>query len=208
MSGDAHLVRGEAELRRIYSEPSRGVREKAIDHIDDFAKRFIALSPFLCIGTSRPDDLADVSPRGGEPGFVEVLDSKQLALPDRPGNNRLDTLTNLIRAPAVGLLFVIPGFDDILRINGTASISIDPELLQRFAVNGRTPRSVLVISVAEVYRHCSKALRRSDLWNPAKHIDPQSLPSWGEMLREQKRTILPARLIDFALRQDAKRNLY
>lgn len=205
--GDSKVT-DEAALRTVYPNVSKPVRDKAIDYLDDFALKFIALSPFFCVGTSRPDSLADVSPRGGEPGFVHALGSKQLAFPDRPGNNRLDTLTNIMHAPAVGLLFFIPGIDETLRINGTAMVSVHDDLMDRFVVDGKRPRSVIVVDVVEVYLHCSKALKRSDLWNPDKRIPRTRLPTWGEMLRNQGRAFVPAKLIDFVIGQDAKRNLY
>lgn len=205
--GDSKVT-DEAALRTVYPNVSKPVRDKAIDYLDDFALKFIALSPFFCVGTSRPDSLADVSPRGGEPGFVHALGSKQLAFPDRPGNNRLDTLTNIMHAPAVGLLFFIPGIDETLRINGTAMVSVHDDLMNRFVVDGKRPRSVIVVDVVEVYLHCSKALKRSDLWNPDKRIPRTRLPTWGEMLRNQGRAFVPAKLIDFVIGQDAKRNLY
>lgn len=201
-------VANETELRKVYPQVSKPVRDKAIDYLDDFAVQFISLSPFFCIGSSRPDSLADVSPRGGDPGFVHVLDAKKLVFPDRPGNNRLDTLTNLIHTPAVGLLFLIPGIDETLRVNGTATISTRDDLMNRFLAEGKRPRSVVIVDVVEVYLHCSKALKRSDLWNPERKIARATLPSWGEMLRNQGRAFLPAKLIDFVIGQDAKRNLY
>lgn len=201
-------VTDEAALRTVYPQVSKPVRDKAIDYLDDFALKFIALSPFFCVGTSRPDSLADVSPRGGEPGFVHALGPKKLAFPDRPGNNRLDTLTNVMHAPAVGLLFFIPGIDETLRINGTATVSVHDDLMNRFVMDGKRPRSVIVVDVVEVYLHCSKALKRSDLWNPEKRVARSRLPTWGEMLRNQGRAFVPAKLIDFVIGQDAKRNLY
>ncbi|MEJ0025036.1 MAG: pyridoxamine 5'-phosphate oxidase family protein [Rhizomicrobium sp.] len=203
-----HELRSEADLRTTYAEPSQGARDKALDHVDVHARAFIALSPFFCIGSSRPDDLADVSPRGGEPGFVHVLDAKRLAFPDRPGNNRLDTLTNIVRAPAVGLLFFIPGFDEMLRINGLATVSTAEDLMARFVVEGKRPRSVVVVAVRESYLHCTKALRRSDLWNPGKRVPRSALPSFGQMVKDQLKSIVPAKIIDFALDQDARKNLY
>ena len=207
-SSDDKRVADEETLRTIYPQVSKPIRDKAIDYLDDFAQKFISLSPFFCIGSARPDSLADVSPRGGEPGFVHVLDAKRIAFPDRPGNNRLDTLTNLIQAPAAGLLFLIPGIDATLRINGTASITVQGDLMERFAASGKRPNSVIVVEVVEVYLHCSKALKRSELWNPDKRVERSALPSWGEMLRNQGRAFVPAKLIDFVIRQDAKRNLY
>lgn len=205
---DDKTVADETVLRTVYPQASRPVRDKAIDYIDDFALKFISLSPFFCIGTSRPDSLADVSPRGGEPGFVHVLDAKRIAFPDRPGNNRLDTLTNVMHAPAAGLLFFIPGIDETLRINGTVTVSIHEDLMNRFVRDGKRPRSVVVVDVVEVYLHCSKALKRSDLWNPDRRMARSRLPTWGEMLRNQGRAFVPAKLIDFVIGQDAKRNLY
>ncbi len=205
---DDKTVADEAALRTVYPKVSKPIRDKAIDYLDDFALTFLSLSPFFCIGTSRPDSLADVSPRGGEPGFVHALDSKRLAFPDRPGNNRLDTLTNVMHAPAVGLLFFIPGIDETLRINGTATVSVHEDLMSRFVMDGKRPRSVIVVDVVEVYLHCSKALKRSDLWNPDKRVARTRLPTWGEMLRNQGRAFVPAKLIDLVIGQDAKRNLY
>lgn len=205
---DDKTVADETALRTVYLKVSKPIRDKAIDYLDDFALTFLSLSPFFCIGTSRPDSLADVSPRGGEPGFVHALDSKRLAFPDRPGNNRLDTLTNVMHAPAVGLLFFIPGIDETLRINGTATVSVHEDLMSRFVMDGKRPRSVIVVDVVEVYLHCSKALKRSDLWNPDKRVARTRLPTWGEMLRNQGRAFVPAKLIDLVIGQDAKRNLY
>lgn len=207
MSGPDALDSEDA-LRGVYAKPARAVLDKTLDRLDEHACRIIALSPFFCIGSSRPDALADVSPRGGEPGFVHVLDETRLAFPDRPGNNRLDTLTNIVHAPAVGLLFFVPGMDEMLRVNGLASVSVDEALMARFVVDGKRPRSVTVVRVREVYLHCSKALKRADLWNPDKRVDRATLPTLGQMFRDQVKTVIPARVIDFALKQDAKRNLY
>jgi uncharacterized protein len=202
------IISDEAGLRKIYPHPSAPVREKSIDYIDDFARKFIALSPFACIGTGHADGLGDVSPRGGDPGFVHVLDDKHLAIPDRPGNNRLDTLVNLVHTPAVGLIFLVPGIEETLRVNGHASITVRQNLIERFVVDGKRPRSVIVVQVAELYLHCSKALKRSRLWDGTRHVARSVLPTWGQMVRDQGRTILPAKLIDFAIAQDAKKNLY
>jgi len=198
----------EETLREVYPKPSGGALGKQLDFIDRHCRRFIELSPFLCIGSSRPDGLADVSPRGGEPGFVHVLDERRLALPDRPGNNRLDTLTNIAHAPAVGLLFFLPGFEEMLRVNGLAATSLAPDLMARFTLEGKPPRSVLLVEVREVYLHCTKALKRSDLWNPENHVPRDVLPSFGEMLRDQMKLDVAPALIDTALEDDAKKNLY
>lgn len=200
----------EPALRGVYGEASAGIRDKALPRIDEHARAFIALSPFLCIGTSRPDEqMADVSPRGGEPGFVHVLDEITIAFPDRPGNNRLDTLTNIVHAPAVGLLFFVPGFEETLRINGQASISMDEALMVRFTTpEGKRPRSVTVVQAQEVYLHCTKAIKRAGLWNPERQVPRSAMPSFGQMLREQYRIPMPAALVEYGLRRDARKNLY
>lgn len=196
------------ELRKIYKSPSGGALGKQLARLDPHARRFIELSPFVCLGTSRLDGLGDVSPRGGEPGFVHVLDETTLAMPDRPGNNRLDTLENIIHNPAVGLLFFLPGFEEMLRINGEATLSTDPDLMARFTHMGKAPCSVMTIAVKEVYLHCTKAIRRSVLWDPSAIVPRDTLPSFGEMLRDQMKLEIPAEGIDTALRTDAEQNLY
>jgi PPOX class probable FMN-dependent enzyme len=201
-------LQSEPGLRSVYPEPTKYVREKALPKLDQHTRRFIELSPFFCIGSFGPDQLADVSPRGGEPGFVHALDDAHVAFPDRPGNNRLDTLTNIMHTPAVGLLFFIPGVHEMLRLNGVASVTTREDLMQRFVHDGKRPRSVILIEVREVYLHCSKALRRSDLWNPDKRVDRSALPTFGQIAKDQFGTVLPARIIDFALERDAKKNLY
>jgi PPOX class probable FMN-dependent enzyme len=198
----------EAALRTIYSAPSGGAVGKDIAHIDAHFAHFISLSPFLCLGTAGPNGTADVSPRGGEPGFVHVLDSRTLAMPDRPGNNRLDSLTNIAVRPGVGLLFLVPGFEDALRINGTARITTEPALMERFVADGKPPRSVMVIAVTEAYLHCPKAIKRAQLWNPATHNDRKTFPTAGQIYRDQMKLDMPAQTIDAALDFDSKNNLY
>jgi PPOX class probable FMN-dependent enzyme len=197
----------ESDLRSVYRNPAKAVQNKAIDYIDDFARRFIALSPFVCVGSSKARS-ADVSPRGGDPGFVHVIDAHHLAMPDYPGNNRLDTFTNLLNESAIGLLFLIPGINEVLRINGQAELTVASDLVARFTQDDRRVRSVVLVRVQEVFLHCSKALRRSDLWNSERHVARAALPSWGQMLRDQRRTVIPYAVIDFLLEQEAKRNLY
>lgn len=198
----------EDALRGIYPEPAKAIRDKSFPYLDPHSRHFIELSPFFYIGSSRADGLGDVSPRGGEPGFVHALDDRTLAFPDRPGNNRLDTLTNLVHNSAVGLLFFLPGVHEMLRVNGIAQISTGEALMERFVHDGKRPRSVVVIEVREAYFHCSKALRRSDLWNPDKRIPAGTFPTLGQIARDQFKLLVPAKLIDFALGRDAKKNLY
>lgn len=179
------FVEDEAQLRTIYRQPTPIARGKEIGHLDDYCRRFIALSPFVCISTMSRDGRADVSPRGGKPGFVVPLDAHRLALPDRPGNNRLDSLLNVLDQPAIGLLFFVPGFEDMLRVNGSAQISVHPPLLDRFAFEGKLPLSVLVVEVREAQLHCTKAIRRAGLWDPAAHVDRAIFPSLGQILHDQ-----------------------
>lgn len=208
MTGFFERIKGEDELRTVYREPSKGVIDKALPALDVHCRRFIELSPFLCIGTSRPDGAADVSPRGGENGFVHILDDTHLALPDRPGNNRLDTLTNIVHSPAVGLLFFIPGINEMLRVNGTATISTEPSLMEKFLVGGKPPLSVMVVTIHEAFLHCTKALVRSELWNPDRRIPRDVLPSFGKMIRDQLKLFVPAMLIEAGLKKDERDNLY
>ena len=153
--------------------------------------------------------MPDVSPRGGEPGFITVKDSKTLLLPDWPGNNRLDTLTNIVSSGSVGLLFFIPGINDMLRVNGRADVSVDPELTSQFEMRGRNPRSVLVVQVEEAYLHCTKALVRSALWDADKQVERSVLPSTGTIYRDQLALDeVPPEVIDGALKENEEQELY
>ncbi len=177
-------VNSQEELRRLYPEPKERSLRKELDHLDEHFKRFIGLSPFCVVATTNPDGTADATPRGGEPGFVTVADDRTLLIPDRPGNNRIDTLRNLVANPGIGLLFVIPGVDESVRVNGTAEIRDDEELRAQFT-EGRPPTTVLTIRVREAFLHCGKAFMRSKLWDPTRHIERTELPTLGEMLRDQ-----------------------
>ena len=179
------LVKDVTQLRYMFPATDAMAIQKCQTRLDRHAVNFVARSPFLCIGTQAPNGLADVSPRGDPAGFVKLLDDRTLLIPDRPGNNRLDTLANILANPAVGLLFLIPGFDDTLRINGTARITCDPDLLALIAVNDRTPRVAILVAVAEVFLHCAKAFRRSGLWDPSQHQDRRDMPSLVQMILDQ-----------------------
>jgi PPOX class probable FMN-dependent enzyme len=170
------------ELEAVYGPPLERAVLKEIGYVSEDYAAFIAASPFVAMSTAGPEGL-DCSPKGDAPGFVRIIDSRTLAIPDRPGNNRIDSLRNIVRDPRVALLFVIPGVGETLRVNGQASISDDATLLASFAVNGRVPRTVVLVHVESVYFHCSKALVRSDLWNPDKHVPRSSLPSAGEIFQ-------------------------
>ncbi|MGI9500960.1 MAG: pyridoxamine 5'-phosphate oxidase family protein [Geminicoccaceae bacterium] len=182
---EADTIRDESALRAFYGEPNPLALKKQLDHLDHNCRRFIELSPFLCLATSGADGRADNSPRGDAPGFVEIAaDGKTLFMPDRPGNNRVDSLTNIVHRPEVGLLFFIPGFTETLRINGRARLCTAADLLTRFAVNDRPPRLVVVITVAEVFLQCSKALIRSRLWEEDAKVDRKILPTLGRMIAD------------------------
>jgi len=170
-------------LEAIYGRPNVASTVKQIDYISRAYRRFVEAAPFAVLATSGPEGL-DASPRGDRPGFARVVDARTVMLPDRRGNNRIDSLRNVVRDPRVALLFLIPGAGNTLRINGTAAVTADPALCASFAVDGRPPRTVLVVTVAEVYFQCARALIRSRLWDPEARIDPDSLPSPGAILDE------------------------
>jgi hypothetical protein len=180
-----HVVGTEADLRALFSPTHDLALKKCQPRLGVHAQAFIRRSPFVCIGTQSPDGRADVSPRGDPAGFVEILDAQTIAIPDRPGNNRLDTLSNIIANPAVGLIFMIPGFDDTLRLNGRATLSTDPQLLVRMAVDGRVPKLAIVVAIDEVFLHCAKAFRRSHLWDPAHRQDRGEMPSLMKFILDE-----------------------
>ena len=155
-----------AELRALIGEPSELARRKQIDHLDSHCREYIAHAPFLLIGTSDAAGNCDVSPKGDAPGFVHVLDDHHLVIPDRPGNKRFDGIRNILDNPHVGLIFLVPRYEETLRVNGRATITRDPALLARFVVNGKTPKLAIGVEVEEVFMHCAKAFRRSSLWSP------------------------------------------
>ncbi|PWJ91484.1 MULTISPECIES: pyridoxamine 5'-phosphate oxidase family protein [Mesorhizobium] len=175
------------ELRTIYKtpRPTDGSIRKELKLLDGHCRSFIGKSPFVLIGSSDGAGNADVTPKGDKPGFAAVLDDTTIAIPDRPGNNRLDTLENILLNPSVGLLFLIPGMNETLRVNGEARITVDGGLRERLAVDGKEPQSVIVVTVKATYMHCAKAFMRSDLWKPETWYDRATLPTLGQILRDQ-----------------------
>ena len=175
------------ELRSIYKtpQPTAGSIRKELNKLDGHCKSFIARSPFVLIGSSDGKGNADVTPKGDKPGFAAILDDNTIAIPDRPGNNRLDTLENIILNPAVGLLFLIPGMNETLRVNGEARITVDAALRERLAVEGKPPQSVVIVTVRSAYMHCAKAFMRSELWKPESWPDRGTMPTLGQILRDQ-----------------------
>jgi PPOX class probable FMN-dependent enzyme len=207
MSANEYLITTVEQLEAVYGQPSGAALAKEIDHIAPVYRRLIEAAPFVAIATGGPDGL-DCSPKGDAPGFVRVLDDKTLALPDRPGNNRIDGFRNLLKEPRIGLLFLIPGVGETLRVNGRAAISIDPELLASFAVNGKLPRCVLLVHVETIFFHCSKAIVRSKLWDEATKIDRKSLPSTGTIIAEVSNGRLGGEDYDRAAPERIKSMLY
>lgn len=177
------VVRDGDELRTLLGEPSALVRAKVSDRLNELTRTFVDRSPFVLLATSAADGTCDVSPRGDPPGFVRVLDDRTLLLPDRPGNRLADSLRNILANPHVGLLFIIPGIGDTLRVNGRATVVTDPALLESSTVEGKTPRLGLRVEVDKVFTHCSKAFLRSRLWEPETFADRSELPSSGELHR-------------------------
>ena len=172
-------------LRSLYREPSERAVRKQLDRLDDHCRRFVSLAPFLVIASTDADGRVDASPRGGDPGFVKVLDERTVLIPDSPGNNRLDSLHNLLGRSGVGLLFLIPGVDETLRINGRATLRTDDALLAHCTSERRRPPLVIAVEVKEAYLHCAKALMRSKLWDAGAKQERSVLPSMGQMLKDQ-----------------------
>jgi len=178
------VITEEAELRGIFGQPSERVLNKQIDRLDVHCRAIIKKCPFILLGTSNTEGRCDVSPKGDYPGFVRVLDDRTIAIPDLPGNNRLDTLRNMISNPQVGLIFMIPGMDETLRINGKIQLVRDAELLESMAYEGKSPKLAIVVHVQEVFTHCPKAFLRSKLWSDEFRIDRSELPSFAEILKD------------------------
>jgi len=173
----------EGELRELIGSPAELVVSKIAPRLNDLTQQFIERSPFMCLATSAPDGSCDVSPRGDPAGFVRILDERTLLIPDRPGNRLADSLRNILANPHVGLLFLVPGIGDTFRVNGRATLVTDAELLADSDVEGKAPKLGILVEIDECYTQCSKALIRSDLWNPEQHVNRADLPSSGEVFR-------------------------
>ena len=178
-------IRDSEALRAQLGEPSDLVRRKKLRRLDPHCRRFIALSPFLVLSTADAEGACDASPRGDAPGFVSVLDDGRLLIPERRGNKLADSLLNILENPRVGLLFLIPGVDETLRVNGHAGLIREAALLAPLAVQGKVPELAILVEVEEAYLHCGKALIRSRLWDPASRIERDRLPSLGRMIADQ-----------------------
>jgi PPOX class probable FMN-dependent enzyme len=183
----ARAIRDKAVLREVMGEPAPAVREKEMPRLDAHCRRFIEMSPILFISSTGADGKGDVTPRGDPPGFVKVLDDRALLIPERLGNKRADTMMNVLTNPNVGIVFLIPGVDETLRVNGRATVIEDAALLAPLAVNGRAPRLGLRIDIDDVFIHCGRALKRARLWDPASRIERKSFPSMAQMTHDQRR---------------------
>ncbi len=204
---DRYLVRDCAMFASLYGTPPEASLRKEVNHVHTHYRTLIEAAPFVVLATSGPGGL-DASPRGDPAGFVVVENEKTLLLPDRRGNNRIDSLANIVTDPRVALLFLIPGIGETLRVNGRADISIDPALLRRFAVGGREPRTVLVVHVETVYFQCSRAIARSRLWEPDTRIERSSLPSTGTILSDLSHAAINAETYDQTQEARVKATLY
>lgn len=178
-------IQSERELRAIYGSPSGRAEQKVLKELEKHSIHFIEQSPFFILSTANKNGMVDASPRGGEKGFVHVKSSTELLIPDAKGNNRLDSLVNIVETGKCGLLFLIPGVDETLRINGKANISTDPELLQLFTSSDKKVKSVLHIEIEELFMHCAKAFMRSRLWDSTTQIKREEFPTMGEILKDQ-----------------------
>ncbi len=194
-------------LREIYAPAIERARLKSMRRLDVHCRRFIEKSPFLCLSTQGPNG-ADVTPRGDQPGFVHILDDTTIAIPDWPGNNRLDSLTNITLNPQAGLLFFIPGVDETLRLNGTAVITLDAAILQSWTVNDKHPKSALIVTIREAFLHCAKALIRSRLWHDDYKIERAELPTYGQMLKDQIDVETTVQEIEQSIAESYKNKLY
>jgi PPOX class probable FMN-dependent enzyme len=205
----AHCISTEDELRALLGHPVHElVLVKSADRITAPLRRYIEQSPFLCLSSHGEDGSSDVSPRGDAPGFVHLLDEKTLVIPERPGNKRLDSVVNIIRQPQLALLFMIPGVLETVRVNGRGVISTDPELLALFPVNGKLPQLVIVVTVEEAFGHCSKAFRRSKLWQP-DYLPQGDVPSLAEMMGGHLSLDSDTtQMLELAIEDDAKNNMY
>ena len=202
-----HRITTLEQLQAIYGEPVGNSLVKELDHVSDHYRAMIEASPFVVVATAGPGGL-DCTPRGDPPGFVRVADRHTLMIPDRRGNNRVDSLRNLLSDPRISLLFLIPGVGETLRVNGRAVITTDPDLCRSFAMEGKLPRSVIVVTAERVYFQCAKALLRSRLWDPSRHVERRALPSTGQILAAIRPGEIDADALDRAYPERLKQTIY
>jgi len=213
---EKQFVTSLAELDAMVPPPGEGAAGKTMPRIERYARQFIGLSPFCCLATSDGKGHADVTPRGDQPGFVRVIDEATLLIPDRPGNNRLDSIRNVVENPSLGLLFFIPGFEDTLRVNGRGRVTKDPGLLAESAVDGKVPRFGILVTVDEAFFHCAKAFRRSRLWDVNAQVPRATMPTLARMIMDQMAEVAnqekPAQAevsaVDAEIEEDYRTQLY
>ena len=201
-------VTNAATLKDIVGEPKPEIANKEMPALDKHTRHFLSLCPFLCISTADAEGNQDISPRGDPAGFVRVLDDKTVLIPDRKGNRRIDTMRNILENPNVGLLLFLPGVEEVLRINGKATITEDPALLADSAVNGSVPMLGIVVEIDDVFFHCAKAVIRSKLWDSETPIARSEFPTYGEIVRDQRAPNQDAEAINTQLQEDYKTRLY
>ncbi len=207
--GFAGVVTSAAELDGVYGPPDEPVKLKAIDHLDEHCRAFIERSPFVLIGTTDRDGRCDVSPKGGRPGFVEVCDDRHLVIPDAKGNRRLDSFRNVVESGRVGLLFLIPGLGETLRVNGRACLTRDPAVLERHITQGKTPGLAVGVEVEEAFLHCAKAFRRSSLWQPEEWPSLEGLAKPAQIWRDHiALPDLTTEAVEEYVEDDYRTNLY
>jgi hypothetical protein len=196
------------EIREIYGHPMERTVKKQLPRLEKHSRAFIAMSPFIVMATCDAEGHCDASPKGDAPGFVTVLDDETLLIPDRLGNNRVDSIGNILEHPRVGLIFLVPGLRETLRVNGRAQITTDPELLAPTAFNEKMPRSGILVTADEVYFHCGKAMIRSDLWNPEKHVARDAFPSLGIVIADQIGQLVEPKEAERATEDSYRTRLY
>ena len=205
---DEGLVRDSTVLREIVGKVYPIAEDKVFPKLDTFSRRFIELSPFLCMGTLSANGACDVSPRGDPPGFVKIVDDKTLLIPERPGNRRADSMHNLLVNQPVGMIFLVPGIDETLRLGGQGSIVSDKAVLESMSMRGQAPKLAIKVDIEWVFFHCAKALLRSKLWQPATQIKRDVFPSYGEIIHEQRRQQVSVEELDRQVQDDYKNSLY
>ena len=202
------VAESQEELRALYGPPSEIAARKSLTRLDEHCRHFIERSPFVCLSSAGADGSADISPRGDAPGFVRLLDEQTLFIPDRLGNNRIDSLRNLVVNPHVGLLFLVPGIDETLRVHGLARVVLRSELLDECAVGGKTPRSGILVEVREAFLQCAKALKRSRLWSNDYRLMTEQMPTLGRMLTDQLCLTTPVSELDAMIDKAYREKLY
>ena len=202
------IIESIGEIREIYGEPMERTIKKQLPRLEKHSRAFIAMSPFIVMATCDAEGRCDASPKGDGPGFVQVIDDETLLIPDRLGNNRVDSIGNILQHPRIGLIFFVPGLRETLRVNGRAQVTVDPALLEPAAVNGKLPRSGILVTAEEVYFHCGKALIRSDLWNPEKQVARSAFPSLGIVIADQIGQTVAAEEAERATEESYRTRLY